>query len=206
MPGRLPRMSVVLPCGALVMAMSLAGALAAPSGGTSNRVSPQAGTDSTEARLWVNDGGGELYDGSGRRDPFSSTGCGSCLPCKGIACVKVSEAKLVAVVSTSRTGQRLAMFVGPDNTGYPMKEGDSFADGILIRIDIAKEHVPAKARYLVLKYIRMGIIDIDHIVNVDMLILANLVLRARRLQKEIGELQEASSRRKQAAAEAWLKS
>jgi hypothetical protein len=63
---------------------------------------------------------------------------------------------------------------------------------LLIMVGIVKERLPGKAKYLVLKYLRMGIIDLDHVVNDDMLALARLCLRARRLQKDIADLREAS--------------
>jgi len=73
---------------------------------------------------------------------------------------------------------------------------------LLIRVSIVSERLPGKAKYLVLKYVRMGIIELDHIVSEDMLALARLYLRARKLQEEIAELQEASRarRRREAAA------
>jgi len=63
---------------------------------------------------------------------------------------------------------------------------------LLILIGIVKDRLPGRAKHLVLKHLRMGVIDLDHIVNDDMLALARLYLRARRLQKEIAELREAS--------------
>ena len=72
---------------------------------------------------------------------------------------------------------------------------------VLIMISIVKEHLP-KARSQVLKYLEMGIIEFDHIANDDMRGLARLYLRARKLQKEIGQLREASwDRRRDKLAE-----
>jgi hypothetical protein len=77
---------------------------------------------------------------------------------------------------------------------------------LAILIGIVKERLPGRAKYLVLKYARMGIIELEHIVNEDMLALARLYLRARRLQEEIAKLQEAGRSRRQWKAEAWLQS
>ena len=44
---------------------------------------------------------------------------------------------------------------------------------LLLLIDLSKSHVPGKAKYLVLKHIEREVIDINHIVDVDMFILAN---------------------------------
>lgn len=74
---------------------------------------------------------------------------------------------------------------------------------VLIIFNIVNNRVQPKAKYLVLKYLRMGIIELEHIVNNDMLALARLYLRARRMRKEITELKEASERRRQQKAEAF---
>ena len=64
----------------------------------------------------------------------------------------------------------------------------------LIILDIVKERLPGKAKYRVLKYLRMGVIDFEDIASDDMRDIARLYLRVRRLQREIGEATEASSR------------
>ena len=66
---------------------------------------------------------------------------------------------------------------------------------LLILVGIVKERLPGKAKYLVLKHLRMGIIDMEHIISDDMLTLARLHLRARRLQEDITRLQERSKDR-----------
>ena len=78
---------------------------------------------------------------------------------------------------------------------------------LLIMFSIVNERIETRAKYLVLKYVRMGIIELDHIVNNDMLALARLHLRARKMQKEVAELREASERRRQRRAGAlWSSS
>ena len=62
---------------------------------------------------------------------------------------------------------------------------------VLILFSIVKERLPA-AKYRVLNYLRMGIIELEHIANEDMLELARLHLRAERLRKEIRELRKGS--------------
>ena len=66
---------------------------------------------------------------------------------------------------------------------------------VLIMVSIVSERLP-KARRQVLKYVESGVIGLDQIVNEDMRALAGLYLRARRLQAEIRQLQEASSQRR----------
>ncbi len=75
---------------------------------------------------------------------------------------------------------------------------------LLIRIDIAKEHVPAGPRSQVLRYLHRGVIELEHITDFDMYHLATLVLRAKRLQDEIRQLKKTSWERREKAAEAWL--
>ena len=52
-----------------------------------------------------------------------------------------------------------------------------------------------------LTYLRRGIIELHHIVNEDMVALARLCSRAKQLRQEIVELEEASWKRRQVAAE-----
>jgi len=66
---------------------------------------------------------------------------------------------------------------------------------LVIRIAIVKARLPGRAKYVVLKYLRMGVIEMGHIVNADMLILARLYMRARRLRQEIWQLEEAGRAR-----------
>jgi hypothetical protein len=63
---------------------------------------------------------------------------------------------------------------------------------LLIMVSIVKERLPEKPRYLVIKYLRMGIIGLEHIINADMLALARLCLRIERLRSEIKQLERAS--------------
>ncbi len=65
---------------------------------------------------------------------------------------------------------------------------------VSIMFSIVKERMTGTAKYLVLKYLEMGIVELEHIVDSDMLALARLYLRIRRMQKEITELREASVR------------
>jgi hypothetical protein len=71
---------------------------------------------------------------------------------------------------------------------------------VLIIFSIVNERIKTRAKYLVLKYLRMGIIELEHIANSDMLALARLYLRAKRMRKEIAELWEASERWRQRKA------
>lgn len=67
----------------------------------------------------------------------------------------------------------------------------------MIQVGTARRHVPGKPARLVLKYLRQGVVGLDHIKDVDMAILARLCLRAWRLQDEIARLSEARAKRRQ---------
>ena len=64
----------------------------------------------------------------------------------------------------------------------------------VIMVSIIKERIPGREKYLILKHLKMGIIDLDHIENHDMHALARHCLRAWRLQKEIQSLRSFSCR------------
>lgn len=68
---------------------------------------------------------------------------------------------------------------------------------LVIRIGIVKERLPGRAKYLVIKYLKMGVIELGHISSFDMLCLARLYLRACRLRDEIGRLKKVSGVRSQ---------
>ena len=75
---------------------------------------------------------------------------------------------------------------------------------LTIRMAIVKERLPAKAKYLALKYLKMGVIGMDDIVDFDMWCLARLYLRARRLRDEISRLEQVSEARRQRQLERFL--
>ncbi len=62
---------------------------------------------------------------------------------------------------------------------------------ILILFGIVKERLPRVAA-TVLKYLRMGVIELEHLAGADMLALARLQRRADKLRQEIRQLKEAS--------------
>ncbi len=77
---------------------------------------------------------------------------------------------------------------------------------VLIMFGIVNERIKTWAKHLVLKYLRMGIIELEHVVDSDMSALARLFLRAERMRKEIAELREAGERRRQQKAAAFCAS
>ena len=91
---------------------------------------------------------------------------------------------------------------GFDKARYKADKIREQLDDLRIMFSIISDRIKAEAKYLVLKYLRMGIIRLEHIVNDDMLALARLYLRAKRLQEEIADLRQASERRRQRQAAA----
>ena len=71
---------------------------------------------------------------------------------------------------------------------------------VLIMFSIVNERLNTRAKYTVLKHLKMGIIELKHIADNDMRALGRLYLRVRRMRKEIAELWEASERWRQRKA------
>ena len=61
-------------------------------------------------------------------------------------------------------------------------------------IGLVKERVPGTAKYLVLKYVRMGILDVEHVVSHDLRELVKLEARARQLREQLGAVVVATGR------------
>ena len=66
----------------------------------------------------------------------------------------------------------------------------------VIMLSIVNERVAGRMKYLVLKQLRMGIIDFEHIVDADMRTIAKWYLRVRRLREEISQIEQARRRRR----------
>ena len=92
---------------------------------------------------------------------------------------------------------------GFDKARYKAEKLKERLRDVLIMFSIVTRRLP-KAKALVLKYVRMGIIDLDHIANDDMLALARLHLRARELQQQIRALKGVSWTRMRRELEAVL--
>ena len=84
--------------------------------------------------------------------------------------------------------ERLCPFTPAKKAKYKADKLQEELEDELIMISIIKERIPGKAKYLVLKFLKMGVIDLDHIEDCDMHALSRHCLRAWRLQKEIRSL------------------
>ena len=91
---------------------------------------------------------------------------------------------------------------GFDKARYKADKVSEQLKNLLILLGIVNERVKTRAKYLVLKYLRMGIIELEHITNHDMLALARLYLQAKRMRQTITELRGFSQQRRQCKAEA----
>jgi hypothetical protein len=91
---------------------------------------------------------------------------------------------------------------GFDKARYKADKVREQLRGVLILFSVVSDRMGGSGKYLVLKYLRMGVIGLEHIVNQDMAALARLYLRIERMRQEMGELREASERRHRQRAEA----
>lgn len=73
----------------------------------------------------------------------------------------------------------------------------------IIMLGIVSKRLP-KAKYSVLRNVREGIIELEHIESFDMYQLAMYYLRAKRLQKQIAQLRELSWAKRAKKQEEWL--
>ena len=64
-----------------------------------------------------------------------------------------------------------------------------------ILFDIVKDRVPGRAKWLILKYLRMGVLSTEHIQDIDLIHLAGLHRQILNLRQEISELEEAAEKR-----------
>ena len=92
---------------------------------------------------------------------------------------------------------------GFDKARYKAEKLKERLRDVLIMFSIVTRRLP-RAKFLVLKYVRMGIIELEHIVNDDMLALARLHMRARDLQRQIQALRNVSWRKMRRELEAVL--
>jgi hypothetical protein len=68
---------------------------------------------------------------------------------------------------------------------------------VVIMLEIIGERIPGKGKYLVLKYLREGVIELEHIPDEDMRALARWFLRAQRIREEIRGIEESRRSRGQ---------
>ena len=83
-----------------------------------------------------------------------------------------------------------------DKVRYKMDRLREELKDAVIMLSIVSERIPGRSKYMVLKYVRMGVIDVEHIANDDMRAIAKWYTRVRRLEAQIEELRRARRRRR----------
>jgi hypothetical protein len=96
------------------------------------------------------------------------------------------------------------MYGGFDKARYKADKLREELRDVVILVEIVNERIPGKAKYKVLKYVRMGWLELEDIASEDMRALAKLYLRALKLRRQISQIQERSWKRKLARARAFL--
>ena len=64
-----------------------------------------------------------------------------------------------------------------------------------IMFDIVKDRIPGRAKWLILKHLRMGVLHREHIQDIDLIHLADLHRQILNIRREITELEEAAEKR-----------
>jgi hypothetical protein len=59
----------------------------------------------------------------------------------------------------------------------------------IILLEIVLERIPFRSKFVVLKYLRMGVITIEHLTHPDMVALAKWVGRVRRIRQQLADLE-----------------
>jgi hypothetical protein len=92
-----------------------------------------------------------------------------------------------------------------DKVRYKAEKVAEQLKDLLILFGIVNERIKTRAKYIILMYLKKGVIELEHIENSDILALAKLYLRIQKMRKEIAELREASERRRQRQVQvSWL--
>lgn len=88
-------------------------------------------------------------------------------------------------------GGRRVRRASPDRQGAQQRAELAHVLGL---IGLLNQRVPGTAKYLVLKYVRMGILNMEHVTNHDLRQLANLEARARQLRDELAAVAKPAGR------------
>ena len=93
-----------------------------------------------------------------------------------------------------------------DNARYRAEKLSERIKDRFIILEMVRERIPGMAKNLVIKYLDMGIIELEHIADMDMYSLAKLYLQIQRLQKECAEAKEAGRARQSRRLRIFLES
>lgn len=83
-------------------------------------------------------------------------------------------------------------FAGPvfDSKRYKLEKLKEERRDVRIMMSIISERLPGRAKYMVLKYLKLGVLDLEHITDYNMWSLGRRYLKYLRLKKEIKALSE----------------
>jgi hypothetical protein len=90
-----------------------------------------------------------------------------------------------------------------DKVRYKVDKLKEQLKDLVIVLTILGERIPGRAKYKVLKYVRMGVLDIADIEDNEMYFFAEMYLRTVRLRQEIGRLQEVRRQKGLRQMTAW---
>jgi len=93
-----------------------------------------------------------------------------------------------------------------DKARYKVEKLREEVRDLVIRFSIINEKMPQKAKYKVLKCLKLGTVELDDIDNWDMYFLGGLYLRILGLQKQIKEVKQRSWERRQQRLRRFLES
>ena len=91
-----------------------------------------------------------------------------------------------------------------DKARYKADKIREYLSDLAITVRIVSERMPGSAKGHVLRYLRKGIIGMEHIANEDMRAFAQLCLRVSNLHRQIVELEKASHKARNLRLQAFL--
>ena len=93
-----------------------------------------------------------------------------------------------------------------DRARYRLDKLKEELKNLVMMVQMINERIASKAKYQVLKYVQMGVLDLEEIADWDMQQLAEKYLRAVRLKQEITKFQKARRQKMVRQRQQWLDS
>jgi len=97
-------------------------------------------------------------------------------------------------------------YVNFDKARYKVEKLKEELSHERLMIELISGQIKTMAKYKIIKYVSAGILDVEDISDVTMYCMAKRYLRMRRLQREIAEIVERSSKRRRTMAEKFFES
>jgi hypothetical protein len=93
-----------------------------------------------------------------------------------------------------------------DKARYRLDKLKEELKNLVMMLQMVNERITGKAKYKVLKYVQMGVLELGDIADHDMYLLAEMYLRAVRLRQQIAKLQKARKQKMLKQRQQWLDS